>query len=184
MELGGTDQKFNLLLGRELQADHGQARQVVATMPILEGLDGVKKMSKSLDNYIAINEPVEVMYRKVMQISDELMYRYYELLTDLPIREIDKLKQGVAEGTRHPMDLKHSLAKRIVEDFHGEEDAVRGRDAFRRVVQNREVPDGMPEMDVPEDMRGLDVLRIDKLLRAIGLANSGADANRKLRRTP
>ena len=181
VELGGTDQKFNLLLGRELQADHGQARQVVATMPILEGLDGVQKMSKSLDNYIGINEPAEIMYRKVMQVSDELMFRYYELLTDLSIKEIGQLKRDVAEGARHPMEVKHALAERIVRDFHSERAARRGRDEFRRVIQNKEVPDKMPEMDIPEEMRGLDVLRIDKLLRAIGLANSGAEANRKLR---
>ena len=181
VELGGTDQKFNLLLGRELQADQGQARQVVATMPILEGLDGVQKMSKSLDNYIGINEPAEIMYRKVMQVSDALMFRYYELLTDLSIKEIDQLKRDVAEGAKHPMEVKHALAERIVKDFHSETAALRGGDAFRRVVQNKEVPDDMPEMDIPQEMRGLDVLRIDKLLRAIGLANSGAEANRKLR---
>ena len=181
VELGGTDQKFNLLLGRELQADHGQARQVVATMPILQGLDGVQKMSKSLDNYIGINEPAEIMYRKVMQVSDELMFRYYELLTDLSIKEIGQLKRDVAEGARHPMEVKHALAERIVRDFHSERAARRGEDVFRRVVQNKEVPDKMPEMDIPDEMRGLDVLRIDKLLRAIGLANSGAEANRKLR---
>ncbi|MCY4597025.1 MAG: tyrosine--tRNA ligase [Bryobacterales bacterium] len=181
VELGGTDQKFNLLLGRELQADQGQARQVVATMPILEGLDGVQKMSKSLDNYIGINEPAEIMYRKVMQVSDALMFRYYELLTDLSIKEIDQLKRDVAEGAKHPMEVKHALADRIVKDFHSERAALRGGGAFRRVVQNKEVPDDMPEMDIPQEMRGLDVLRIDKLLRAIGLANSGAEANRKLR---
>ena len=181
VELGGTDQKFNLLLGRELQADHGQARQVVATMPILQGLDGVQKMSKSLDNYIGINEPAEIMYRKVMQVSDELMFRYYELLTDLSIKEIGQLKRDVAEGARHPMEVKHALAERIVGDFHSEKAAHHARDVFRRVVQNKEVPDKMPEMDIPEEMRGLDVLRMDKLLRAIGLANSGAEANRKLR---
>ena len=181
VELGGTDQKFNLLLGRELQASHGQARQVVATMPILEGLDGVQKMSKSLDNYIGINEPAEIMYRKVMQVSDDLMIRYYELLTDLSIREIGQLKRDIAEGARHPMEVKQALAERIVRDFHGERAAIRGRDVFRRVVQHKEVPDKMPEMDIPEEMRGLGVLRIDKLLRAIGLANSGAEANRKLR---
>ena len=181
VELGGTDQKFNLLLGRELQADQGQARQVVATMPILEGLDGVQKMSKSLDNYIGINEPAEIMYRKVMQVSDALMFRYYELLTDLSIKEIDQLKRDVAEGAKHPMEVKHALADRIVKDFHSERAALCGGDAFRRVVQNKEVPYDMPEMDIPQEMRGLDVLRIDKVLRAIGLANSGAEANRKLR---
>ncbi|MYC68530.1 MAG: tyrosine--tRNA ligase [Acidobacteriia bacterium] len=181
VELGGTDQKFNLLLGREVQASRGQPRQIVATVPILEGLDGTQKMSKSLDNYIGVNEPPEVMYRKVMQASDELMFRYYELLTDLSLREIEKLKQGTAVGSLHPMDLKHDLAARIVTDFHGSEGAARGGDAFRRVVQNKQVPDSMPEMSLPEEMRGASVIRLDKLLRAAGLASSGAEANRKLR---
>ena len=181
VELGGTDQKFNLLLGRELQASHGQARQIVAMMPILEGLDGVQKMSKSLGNYIGICEPPEVMYRKVMQISDELMYRYYELLTDVPVRDIESMRAKVDSGTVHPMDLKHSLASRIVTDFHGKAEAARGEDAFRRVVQNREVPTDMPELDLPEDMRNEPAIRIDKLLRVAGLAKSGGEANRKLR---
>lgn len=181
VELGGTDQKFNLLLGREFQASQGQPRQIVATVPILEGLDGTQKMSKSLGNYIGVDEPPEVMYRKVMQASDELMFRYYELLTDLSLREIEKLKQGTADGSLHPMDLKHDLAARIVTDFHGSEGAAKGGDAFRRVVQNKQVPDSMPEMSLPEEMRGASVIRLDKLLRAAGLASSGAEANRKLR---
>ena len=181
VELGGTDQKFNLLLGREFQASHGQPRQIVATVPILEGLDGTQKMSKSLGNYIGVDEPPEVMYRKVMQASDELMFRYYELLTDLSLREIEKLKRGTADGSLHPMDLKHDLAARIVTDFHGSEGAAKGGDAFRRVVQNKQVPDSMPEMSLPEEMRGASVIRLDKLLRAAGLASSGAEANRKLR---
>ncbi len=181
VELGGTDQKFNLLLGREFQASHGQPRQIVATVPILEGLDGTQKMSKSLGNYIGVNEPPKVMYRKVMQASDELMFRYYELLTDLSLAEIEKLKQGASDGSLHPMDLKHDLAARIVTDFHGREGAAKGGDAFRRVVQNKQVPDSMPELDLPEEMRGASVIRLDKLLRATGLASSGAEANRKLR---
>ena len=181
VELGGTDQKFNLLLGRELQASHGQQRQIVATVPILEGLDGIQKMSKSLGNYIGISEPPEVMFRKVMQISDDLMYRYYELLTDLSIKDIRSLKNSVADGSAHPMEIKKQLAARIVSDFHGAKAAAKGGDAFRRVVQNKGVPDEMPEMPLPEEMRGLEAIRIDKLLRASGLARSGAEANRKLR---
>lgn len=181
LELGGTDQKFNLLLGRELQASHGQPRQVVLTMPILEGLDGFQKMSKSLNNYIGIDEPPEVMYRKVMQISDELMYRYYELLTDLPMREIEELRRRVGAGSKHPMEAKHELAASIVRDFHGPGAARRGGDAFRRVVQQGEVPDEMPELPLPDAMRGQAAIRLDKLLRTAGLASSGAEANRKLR---
>ena len=181
VELGGTDQTFNLLLGRELQASHGQPRQIVATMPILEGLDGVQKMSKSLNNYIGICEPPEVMYRKVMQISDDLMYRYYELLTDLPLSDIESMQRDTASGAVHPMDLKHDLARRIVTDFHGADGATRGGEAFRRVVQNKEVPAEMPELHLPADMRDQPAIRIDKLLRAAGLARSGAEANRKLK---
>ncbi len=181
VELGGTDQTFNLLLGRELQASHGQPRQIVATMPILEGLDGVQKMSKSLNNYIGICEPPEVMYRKVMQISDDLMYRYYELVTDLPLSDIESMQRDTASGAVHPMDLKHELARRIVTDFHGGDGAARGGEAFRRVVQNKEVPAEMPEMHMPADMRDQPAIRIDKLLRAAGLARSGAEANRKLK---
>ena len=181
VELGGTDQKFNLLLGRDLQASHGQPRQVVATTPILEGLDGVQKMSKSLNNYIGVSEPPEIMYRKVMQISDELMYRYYELLTDLPMREIESMRESAATGTLHPMGLKHSLARRIVTDFHGEAAADDGAKAFRRVVQKKQAPETMPELDLPAEMRNQPAIRIDKLLRAAGLASSGKEANRKLR---
>ena len=181
VELGGTDQKFNLLLGRQLQASHGQPRQIVATVPILEGLDGTQKMSKSLGNYIGINEPPEVMYRKVMQASDSLMFRYYELLTDLSSAEIDALRRGTADGSMHAMEAKHDLAARIVADFHGQAGAALGRDTFRRVVQNRQVPESMPEMELPAEMQGASVIRLDKLLRAAGLAQSGAEANRKLK---
>ena len=181
VELGGTDQKFNLLLGREIQANHGQPRQIVATVPLLEGLDGTQKMSKSLGNYIGIDEPPEVIYRKVMQASDELMFRYYELLTDLSLAEIDALRREVADGSTHAMEVKHDLAARIVADFHGQAGAAKGRDMFRRVVQNKEVPDSMPEMNLPVEMQGTSVIRLDKLLRSTGLAQSGAEANRKLK---
>ena len=181
IELGGTDQTFNLLLGRELQATHGQRRQIVATVPILEGLDGVQKMSKSLGNYIGVSEPAEVMYRKVMQISDALMFRYYELLTDLSMAEILGLRRGVEIGSLHPMEVKHDLAARIVADFHGHGGARSGRKTFRRVVKQKKVPETMAEFPVPAEMRGESQIRIDKLLRAIGLARSGAEANRMLR---
>src|SRR5581483_4519822 len=119
VELGGTDQKFNLLMGRELQRHYGQPPQIVLTMPLLEGTDGVQKMSKSYGNYIGITEAPQEMFGKVMSISDELMWRYYDLLTDLTTREIEQLKQAVANGTAHPMTLKKDLGKRIVNDFHG-----------------------------------------------------------------
>ena len=181
IELGGTDQTFNLLLGRELQAAHGQPRQIVATVPILEGLDGKQKMSKSLGNYIGVSEPPDVMYRKVMQVSDSLMFRYYELLTDLAVADIEGLKAGIEDGNLHPMEVKHSLAARIVSDFHGEQGARSGRRTFRRVVQQKRIPERMPEVPIPAEMRGAREIRLDKLLRAVGLARSGAEANRMLR---
>ena len=181
VELGGTDQKFNLLVGREIQRDYGQAPQIIATTPLLEGLDGAQKMSKSLDNYIGVTEPPEVMYRKVMQISDELMFRYYELLTRMTMPEIDSLKADIASGSLHPMQAKHDLALRIVSDYHSLEDAGRAAAVFRKVVQERQAPDDMPVHDLPETIHGDSVIRIDKLLRTIGLCSSGAEANRKLK---
>jgi tyrosyl-tRNA synthetase len=164
VEMGGTDQKFNLLVGRELQRDYGQSSQIVATVPILEGLDGEKKMSKSLGNFIGITEPAETMFRKVMSISDELMPRYYELLTDIYLPK-----------EMHPMDAKKNLARLIVTDFHSAEDAVKAAEAFSSVVQNKQVPDVIPMVEVTES------LRLDALLAKIGLAESKADAQRKLK---
>src|SRR6184192_867918 len=121
VELGGTDQKFNLLVGRELQRSYGQPSQIVLTMPILEGTDGVQKMSKSYGNYIGINEPPQEIYGKVMSISDGLMWRYYELLTDVSTSAIEQMKSDVAASRQHPMQLKKALARRIVQDFHSEQ---------------------------------------------------------------
>src|SRR5436190_4428128 len=132
VEMGGTDQKFNLLVGRELQRDYGQPPQIVATVPILEGLDGVNKMSKSLGNYIGITEPPDVMFRKVMQISDELMWRYYLLLTDTTESAITRMRE-----TMHPMEAKIALGKQIVADFHSVEDAERAAEVFTRVVRKK-----------------------------------------------
>ena len=135
VEMGGTDQKFNLLVGREIQRDYGQPPQIVATTPLLEGMDGVNKMSKSLGNYIGITEPPEVMFRKVMQIGDDLMWRYYELLTDRSISEIAALRAGA-----HPMEAKIALGKSIVTDFHSAEDADRAADVFDSVVRRGKCP--------------------------------------------
>lgn len=181
VELGGSDQKFNLLVGRELQRDYGQTPQIVATTPLLEGLDGVEKMSKSKNNYIGITEAPEVMYRKVMQISDEIMWRYYELLTDLSLPQIAEKKNQVASGAVHPMDSKHELAHTIVAGFHSEADADHGAATFKKVVQQGQVPEDMPEFDLPDEAREGTAVRIDKVLRAIGLAKSGGEANRKLK---
>src|SRR6185295_8790936 len=135
VELGGTDQKFNLLVGREIQKDFGQPSQIVATVPILEGVDGVNKMSKSLDNYIGITERPEVMFRKVMQISDTLMWRYYELLTERSAADIDAMRRRMAAGDLHPIEAKMDLGRLIVTDFHSAADAERAAEEFNRVVR-------------------------------------------------
>ncbi len=170
VELGGTDQKFNLLVGRELQRAYGQESQVVLTTPILEGLDGVQKMSKSLGNAIGIHEAPLEMYGKVMSISDEMMWRYYELLTDVQVAEIEKMKREA-----HPMQAKKELARRIVGDFHSAEAAGQAAEDWARQFQKDEVPDSVEEatLDVPENR-----LRIDKLLARTGLAGSVTDAGR------
>jgi tyrosyl-tRNA synthetase len=181
VEMGGTDQKFNLLVGRELQRDYGQPPQIVATFPLLEGLDGVEKMSKSKGNYIGITEPPEVMFRKVMQISDELMFRYYEMLTDTSLAGIAAIRQKIAGGALHPMEAKIALGKRIVADFHTAADADRAAEEFNRVVRRGEIPADIETIALPEGVRTPAGLRIDKLLPKIGLADSVTDATRKIK---
>jgi tyrosyl-tRNA synthetase len=175
-ELGGTDQKFNLLVGREIQRDFGQPPQIVLTTPLLEGLDGVNKMSKSLGNYIGITEPPEVMYRKVMQISDDLMWRYYELLTDRSLPEIASLRSA-----QNPMEAKMALARQIVSDFHSQSDADNAAAEFTRVVRRHEAPAEMPVTVLPDGLRGEKGIRLDKLLARVGLAESVTDATRKIK---
>jgi tyrosyl-tRNA synthetase len=181
VEMGGTDQKFNLLAGREIQKDYGQLPQIVATVPILEGLDGVNKMSKSLGNYIGIAEAPEVMFRKVMQVSDELMFRYYELLTDTSVAQIAGMRARIAAGELHPMEAKIALGKSIVGDFHGGEAAERAAEVFNSVVRRKEVPDDIPEVPLPESARAATGIRVDKLLAKVGLAESVTEAGRKIR---
>jgi tyrosyl-tRNA synthetase len=181
VEMGGTDQKFNLLVGREIQRDFGQAPQIVATVPLLEGLDGVNKMSKSLGNYIGITEAPEIMYRKVMQISDSLMFRYYELLTDRSVAEIDRLRARIAGSELHPMLAKAELARLIVTDFHSAADAARAEEEFNRVVRRHEVPADIQTVPLPEGVRTAAAIRIDKLLAKVGLADSVTDAVRKIK---
>jgi len=173
VELGGTDQKFNLLVGRELQRSYGQEPQVVLTMPILEGLDGVQKMSKSLGNAIGIHEPPLEMYGKIMSISDDMMWRYYELLTDVQVAEIEKMKREA-----HPMQAKKDLARRIVADFHSADAAAKAGEDWAKQFQKDEVPDNIEEtaIDAPENQ-----LRIDKLLARAGLAGSVSDAGRMVK---
>ena len=181
VELGGTDQKFNLLVGRELQRAYGQESQVVLTTPILEGLDGVNKMSKSLGNAVGIHEPPMEMYGKIMSISDEMMWRYYELLTDISSSEIAKMKQDAASGAAHPMTLKKELARTIVADFHSAEAGVKAGEDWAKQFQAREVPDSVEEVETAIETTPDGKVRLDKLLAKIGLAESVSDASRKLK---
>jgi tyrosyl-tRNA synthetase len=181
VELGGTDQKFNLLVGRELQKDFGQPPQIVAMTPLLEGIDGVNKMSKSLGNYIGITEPPEVMFGKMMRISDELMWQYYELLTDRSVAEIAATKRRIAAGDAHPMAEKLELAGRIVKDFYSPADAERASAEFTRVVRQGELPAEIPTASFPDGVRVANGVRVDKLLAKVGLAESVSDAVRKIK---
>lgn len=172
IELGGTDQKFNLLMGRNLQREFSQEPQVIMTTPLLEGLDGVQKMSKSLDNYIGIDEPANEMFGKVMSISDELMWRYYELLTDLSPAEISNLKTQIEQG-ENPRNIKVSLAKSIIKDFHSQTDADAAEDEFNRRFVQKEVPDEIEEKQIAAGSYNL-----AQLLADTGLASSKGEARR------
>ena len=182
VELGGTDQKFNLLMGRELQRDYGQKPQIVLMTPILEGLDGVQKMSKSLNNAIGINEPASEMYGKLMSISDELMWKYWVLLTDLKQSEIDAIRADVAAGKLHPMETKKKLARTITAGFHGEAAAQSADENWARMFQQKAESEDLEEVVVcfagVTDPQGF--LVIPKLLVQVGLAASNSEANRKI----
>ncbi len=184
VELGGTDQKFNLLVGRELQRSYGQPSQVVLTMPILEGLDGVQKMSKSLGNAIGIADPARDMYGKLMSISDELMWRYWLLLTDVPEDKIAVLKRRCAAGEAHPMKVKKELAKRITQDFHGEAAALQAAEDWEKQFQRSEVPEDVETVEVQyADVASSDgkTVKLEKLLHRSGLADSVTDGARKIK---
>lgn len=173
VELGGTDQRFNLLIGRELQREYGQEPQVVLTMPLLEGTRGVNKMSKSLDNYIGINEPPEEIFGKMMSITDELMWRYAELLSDRELKEIERARGQVAHGTLHAMDFKKSLAFEIVSRFHGRAAAESARRYFETRHQKRLVPKDIRKQFSPPDR-----ICICQLLVDLGFARSKSEARR------
>jgi tyrosyl-tRNA synthetase len=173
VELGGTDQRFNLLMGRELQREYGQEPQIVLTMPLLEGLDGVNKMSKSLDNYIGINEPPEDMFGKIMSISDELMWRYFELLSDIDLKEIETARREVASGSRHPMEAKKALAAEIVARFHNPGAAQTAREYFETRHQKRAMPSNIKkQFSAPQPVW------ICRLLVDLDFAKSGNEARR------
>ena len=181
VELGGTDQKFNLLVHREIQRDYGQQPQIIATVPILEGLDGVEKMSKSKGNYIGITEPPKVMFRKMMQISDDLMYRYYELLTDMQSGQIERLRAEIASGRRDPMEAKMDLAERIVRDFHTDREATAAHEAFNREVRQGLEPADTELVALPPQAVSDKGIRLDRLLALIGLAPSVTEATRRIK---
>ena len=177
VELGGTDQKFNLLVGRELQKHYGQKPQVILTMPILEGLDGVQKMSKSLDNYIGISEPANEMFGKLMSISDDLMWRYFELLSFRPIDEVEQLKQAVQQGM-NPRDAKFQLGQEIVARFHDQTAAEGAQAAFIARFQKGAMPDEMPELTINSE--GGEI-KIANLLKDASLTGSTSDAFRMIK---
>jgi tyrosyl-tRNA synthetase len=184
VELGGTDQKFNLLVGREIQRAYGQASQVVLMTPILEGLDGVQKMSKSLNNAIGITEPPQEMYGKLMSISDQLMWRYYELLTDVSGETLARLQQQVKSGKLHPMAAKKGLAAKITADFHSEQAARAAGEDWERIFQKDEVPENVEEVEVAYAEVGVKdggAIKLDKLLARCGMADSASDGMRKLK---
>jgi tyrosyl-tRNA synthetase len=173
VELGGTDQKFNLLMGRNLQREYGQESQIAMITPLLEGTDGVQKMSKSLGNYIGINEPPQEIFGKVMSISDDLMWRYYELCTDMPLSEIASLRESANGGQRNPRDIKADLAKRIVADFYSEAEARKAEDEFNAMFRNKQTPESVEEREVPSGQ-----WKLPKLLVELALVPSMAEARR------
>lgn len=177
VELGGTDQKFNLLVGRQLQETHGKAPQVVLTMPILEGLDGVQKMSKSLGNYIGIDEPANEMFGKIMSVSDDLMWRYFELLSFRSLDEINGFKQKIDQG-ENPRDIKFLLAEEIITRFHDAKAAVAAQADFINRFSNNAIPDDMPEIGIIVATEGMAIANV---LKDSSLVNSTSDAHRMIK---
>ncbi len=186
VELGGTDQKFNLLVGREIQRAYGQPSQIVLTTPLLEGLDGVQKMSKSFGNAVGITEPPLEMFGKLMSISDPMMWRYWELLTDTSMSGIAAMQQQVMSGELHPMIVKKGLATKIVADFHSEKAAQQAAEDWSKQFQRGEVPENVEEVSVSFEEVAAKTgdgssIKLDKLLARAGLADSVTDALRKVK---
>lgn len=175
VELGGTDQKFNLIVGRELQREYGQEPQSLILMPLLEGLDGIKKMSKSLGNYIGIAEPPKEIFGKIMSISDELMLRYYELLSHISMEELNALKDGLQTGKVHPKKAKEDLAIEVVERYWGKDEAIRAKEEFERVFKDKGIPDKIPVVEIEWDS---DEMWIPKIMKLSGIAPSASSAIR------
>jgi tyrosyl-tRNA synthetase len=183
VELGGTDQTFNLLMGREVQAEYGQERQVVLTLPLLEGTDGVRKMSKSFDNYIGLTEPPDEMFGKLMRIPDGLIAKYFRLTTLLSTEELDRIERGLDEGTLHPNEAKRRLAREVVDRYHGGAEGAAAEERFNLVHRDRELPADVPEVRVPlsvfiETEDGVWAVEVPALLEALGLVSSRSEARR------
>jgi tyrosyl-tRNA synthetase len=180
VELGGTDQKFNLLMGRTLQKEYGKATQAALMLPLLEGLDGVNKMSKSLGNYIGIDEEANQIYGKAMSVPDELMLKYYELATDLTLDDLKSLREGLADGSVHPRDAKMRLARTFVRMYHGEEAGAAAEHHFITVFQKRALPDDIEEVAIPATELVEGKIRTTKLLTLLGLQASVSEARRSI----
>lgn len=180
IELGGTDQKFNLLMGRTLQKEYGKSCQVAIMMPIIEGLDGVQKMSKSLGNYIGIDEDPNEIYGKAMSVPDELMLKYFELATDLPAAELQALAEGLGNGQVHPRDAKMKLARTFVRMYHGEEAAAEAERHFVTVFQQRALPEDIPDVQLAGEELENGRIRVARLLVALGLQSSNGEARRSI----
>ncbi len=175
VELGGTDQLFNLLMGRHLMREHGLEPQIAMTLPLLEGLDGVEKMSKSLGNYVGVEDPPGEMFGKLMSVSDEMMWKYWLLLTDRTEAEIESLKRAVAAGERHPMDVKKALARTITAEFHSEAEAAAAQAEFEKVFSRRERPTEVPEIELASPGESM---LLSRVLVQAGLAASNSEARR------
>jgi tyrosyl-tRNA synthetase len=178
VELGGMDQKFNLLVGRELQREYGQEPQCIVMMPLLEGLDGVNKMSKSLGNYIGINDPPKEIFGKVMSVSDILMLRYYELLSSVSLAEMKKIKGTIESGALHPMEAKKRLAAELVDRFCGPSEGVKAREDFEKVLSKKDMPDEIPVAEVSWEG---ETMKLAKIMTASGTASSNSEARRLIK---
>jgi len=176
VELGGTDQRFNLIVGRHLQREYGQEPQVAILMPLLPGLDGVQKMSKSLGNYVGINEPPGEVYGKIMSLPDELMLLYFELVTPIPPEELEEIRRGLSSGQLHPRDVKMKLARLITSMYHGEEAALAAEEEFRRIFQKGELPQEIPEIVLKPG-----TVWLPRLMVQAGLVSSTSEARRLIR---
>jgi tyrosyl-tRNA synthetase len=178
VELGGTDQRFNLLMGRELQQEYGQEPQSLVIMPLLEGLDGIKKMSKSLGNYIGISESPKDIYGKLLSISDELMIKYYELLSHISIEELNNLKEGLKSGEVHPKKAKENLAIEIVERYWGKEAAIHAKEEFDHIFKEKGVPDEIPVFELTWEE---DEMWLPKIMKLSGITPSTGEAMRLIK---